>query len=347
MKAKSYFNNNDWDILKVKIDSLKESVDYRYLLDSLDIFPTHETSKELRCLCPIHGGDNKTAFRFNKETRTWTCFTNKCHTIYGNDIIGLVRSITGTDFQGAIDYLKSISGGIDDFDYVEIKKKKEMDRFVQSSSKDTTKPKSVSEDALKKFKFLRSNFFVKQGFDPSTLDYFEIAGGWPDKYGIIRDIIPIRDDESNLIAYSLRDIRDDQDKDYKYILTPGFNKQDCLYNLHNAQLLCNNLPLILVEGFKSVWRLYEYGIRNVVATIGACLTYGQQCLLYKYVSKGVVIMFDNDKAGVDATTKACNDLIGRLDIYPVYIQEVDNTGKGLDPADLSKDQVYDYLRTYF
>jgi DNA primase len=137
------------------------------------------------------------------------------------------------------------------------------------------------------------------------------------------------------------------EEEFKYILTPGFDKQNCLYNLNRAHEYGHELPIIVVEGFKSVWRLYEYGIKNVVCSMGSGITTGQQLLLCRFAFKGVVTFFDNDKAGVIGTTQACADLGDKLDVRPVFIQEVDENGKGLDPADLTREQVYDYLDTYF
>lgn len=351
MKIKSYRKNNseDWDNFKEKLDHIKFMVDSRYLIESLGFSIERESSKELRATCIIHGGDNTTAFRFNKETKTWVCFTHKCHEVHGNDVIGLIKAVLGLDFIGAVNYLKSIVGDIDDsVDYVEIKRKREMDDFINSYNDGISVPKNVSEDSLKSFKRLRSNYFLNHGFLKETLDYFEISGGWKDKYGFIRDIIPIRDDDCNLVAYSLRDIREDvYNEDDKYLLTPGFNKQNCLYNLHNAQRYSNGLPLIVVEGFKSVWRLYEYGIYNVVSSMGSKITEGQQYLLYTYAINGVVVMFDNDIPGINGTLSACKDLAGKIEVMPVFIQEIDDKGKGLDPADLTDVQIYEYLDTYF
>jgi hypothetical protein len=348
MKSYHKYKKNEWSNFKEKLDYLKNAVDPHYLLSSLGIESDRETPKELRCACKIHGGDNKTAFRFNKETRTWVCFTNKCHELHGNDIIGLIKALTGKEFMDAVEHLKQIVGDIDGVDYVACSRQREIDAFIKSADDTKEKPKSVNQDSLNKFKPLRSAFFVKQGFKPATLDYFEVAGGWPDKHGLIRDIIPIRNDLGELVAYSLRDIRDNiDDDDFKYILTPGFDKQNCLYNLDKAQEYVGEHPLIVVEGFKSVWRLYEYGIKNVVATMGAGITEGQQSLLCAYALKGVVMMSDNDSAGVNATIKAMETLRGQLDVVPVFMQEISDNGKGLDPADLTKEQVYDYLDTYF
>jgi 5S rRNA maturation endonuclease (ribonuclease M5) len=339
--------SQEWANFKEKLEYLKKSVDSRYLLESLGVKLDHESYKEIRCACPVHGGDNKTAFRFNKETHTWVCFTHKCHEIYGNDIIGLIKAVTGRDFVESVRHLTFLTGDANEVDYIESKRKREMSNFIKSYDNITLKPESVNEQSLNKFKTLRSNFFIRQGFKSTTLDYFEISGGWKDKQGIIRDIIPIRNDKNELVSYSLRDIRENADQDFKYIFTPGFDKDNCLYNLNRAQEYGDNLPIIVVEGFKSVWRLYEYGIKNVVATMGAGITEGQQLLLCRFALKGVVIMNDNDKAGVDGTIKALADLNGRLDISPVFIQEIDKNGKGLDPSDLTQQQVYEYLETYF
>jgi DNA primase len=349
--VKSYFKKQDkLKDLKEKLDRYKTMVDVRYLLDSLGFKILKETPREIRGMCKIHGGDNTTAFRFNKETRTWVCFTHRCHELHGNDIIGLIKASTNRDFIGAVDWLKALVGEDVDADkYIAHKRDREMKDFVNSYSLGKT-PKSVNERSLIAHKEFRSGFFLKEGFKPETLDHFEIAGGWKDPEQLTRDIIPIRDDRGKLVAFSLRDIREDVDEideDKKYIHTPGFNKDGTLYNLNNAWPHCENKPLILVEGFKSVWRLHEYGIKNVVAVMGSSLTDGQKFLLYQYDIKSVVVFFDNDQAGVIGTQKVMDDLKNKLEVIPVFIQEVDENGKGLDPADLSKELVYEYLNTYY
>jgi len=349
MKTKSYLRYKDKKLenLKERLDYLKHSVDPQYLLKELGFEYTRETSKEIRSRCIIHGGDNKTAFRFNKDTRTWVCFTHKCHEEHGNDLIGLIRAVTGRDFLQSVEFLKQFTPDLDDIDYVKAKRKREIDDFIKSHDQVNVKPKAVNESSLESFRSMGANYFIGQGFKKETMDYFEVGHGWTDTHGVTRAVIPIRDERGELVAYSLRDIREGVDDDFKYILTPGFNKQGNLYNLNNAQEYGDKLPIIVVEGFKSVWRLHEYGIKNVVATMGAGITEGQQFLLCMYAMKGAVTLFDNDRAGVEGTISACKDLSGKLDTRPVFIQEVDENGKGLDPADLTKEQVYEYLETYF
>jgi len=187
-------SHNDRHEFRYRLDRLKENIDPRYLVESLGFNIVRETAKELRGTCQIHGGDNKTAFRFNKETRTWICFSHRCHETFGADIIGLIKGALDVDFVGAMKYLENIVGDIDGSRYVEYKRKKERELFIRSRK--ATQPKSsiVTEECLKQFKPFRSKYFVKQGFTAETLDHFEVAGGYTDVGGLIRDIIPIRDD---------------------------------------------------------------------------------------------------------------------------------------------------------
>lgn len=338
-------SNNDF---KDKINYLKVSVDIRYLLESLGFKITNTTNKEFRAVCRIHGGDNTTAFRFNRETRTWVCFTHKCHEIFGNDILGLIQSVRGTSFIDSVTYLESLVGTIENYadKWQEYKRKQEVEEFITDFTDVKYKPSYVSKEALREFKPFRSSRFLKDGYDTGTLDYFEVAGGYTDKEGYIRDIIPIYDDTGELVAYSMRDIRDDvSDSDKKYKITPGFDKDLVLYNLYNIKDVLKYKPVIIVEGFKSVWRLYEYGVKNVVAVMGSSITSGQINLLYTYAHKGCITMFDNDIAGVKGTIKAVKELNNKFNLVaPIFITEVDKEGKGLDPSDLSKEQVYNYLQ---
>lgn len=331
-----------------RVDAVKDLLDPIYVIESLGFKITNETVKEVRAACIIHGGDNETAFRVNKDRKTWTCFTHKCHEQFGNDMLGLVRAIKSCTFMEALDYLEDLTGSKTMshqklFDY---KRKRERQTFMSQFSNHNQRPSSVDETKLKYYKPFRSDFFNNEGFSNETLDHFEIAGGYVDKDGFIRDIIPIHDDRGKLVAYSLRDIRPEADPFRKYKLTTNFDKDQVLYNLHRIRESVGNKPLILVEGFKSVWRLYDYGIHNVVACMGAGITMGQASLLFTYAHSGIVTFFDNDLAGAEAIGRTYDLLKGRMKMYTEFILEEDNTGKGLDPADLTKEQVYYYLSNY-
>jgi 5S rRNA maturation endonuclease (ribonuclease M5) len=326
---------------------LKESVDVHYLLDQLGIPYIKSNAKEIRGPCSIHGGDNRSAFRFNIEKRTWVCFTHKCHEEYGNDIIGLIKAALKVDFKAALDFLKDLVGDVDGATLTASKRQHEKERkaFIEAHV-DPTPPEYVSEQHLKLFKPFRSSFFtqpINGDFKITTLDHFEVGGGFMDGYNIQRDVIPIRDVNNKLVAYSLRDITGNiLGKDYKYVLTKPFNKDKVLYNLNNARIYGPTVPLIVVEGFKTVWRFYEYGFFNTVAVMGSCVTIGQAKLLKAYALKGVVLMFDPDKAGKAGVSLSKKLLGGGIAIHEVNMLPEE----GEDPADLTFEQAYHYLHEY-
>jgi DNA primase len=340
MKSLSKFED-----YKINLKRLKSVVDPRYLVESLGFQIERETSREIRGECKIHGGDNKTAFRFNKETKTWVCFTRRCHEIYGYDVIGLIQASLGLDFNSAVKYLQDLVGDVENLSLkaLQYEIKREKEEFINRYKKKGVSDSIVTEEALMQFKPFRSNHFLEDGFSNETLDYFEVAGGFTDGYGYIRDIIPIRDENDVLVGYHLRDIRTDATDDYKYIHSRGFDKEHVLYNLNKAKEYGKNMPLIVVEGEKSVWRCYDYGIYNVVSCMGSSITEGQRNLLCSYALNGVIIMLDSDEAGVIGMVNACVGLKTKVDVMPIYITEVGKDGKGFGPADLSKKVMYNYI----
>ncbi len=332
------------------IQSLKESVDLHNLIYSLGFKITSENSREIRCTCVVHGGDNRSAFRLNKENRTWICFTHKCHEEHGYDLIGLIKGVLRVEFVDALEHLKKLVGDnvVNSSYTVSRKFSKDKDNFIKDYTK-PKKPEYVNEDHLISYRPLRSLSFSRDdNFSKETLDFFEVAGGFTDKYNVLRDIIPIRDVNGELQAYSLKDTRrNPPDSSYKYIITEGFLKDTVLYNLNNAKVYTNQFPLIVVEGFKSVWRLYDYGIYNVVCAIGSFITEGQMRLLKTFAVNGVAIMFDADEAGKSGAFLASNFLtkVGiKTDVVTISQEDINKEDDG--PAELSVEQTYRYLNEF-
>lgn len=351
-QMKSSFNQDRLYQFKNELLFLKESVDLGFLLTTLGFVVKKETSSELRASCIIHGGDNETSFRFNKKTRTWSCFSHACDELHGKDIIALIRACKGFSFIEAVNFLKELTGYSDGFDaekIIEYKRKKDKTDFIKEYGEDSTKvvrSKYLDENVLEVNKFLRTNYFIEKGFSKKTLDYFDISGGYIDDNGVKRDVIPIRDTDGVLAGCSFSaTIRDVLYKD-KYIITPNLDKDNILYNLDKALPYLEDKPLILVEGFKSVWRLYDYGIYNVAACMGACVTPGQKNLLLTHSPNGVVLFFDNDGPGISGTVRSTIELTRKLKTHVIFITEFDEEGNGMDPADLTKESVYAYLNGF-
>ena len=140
-------------------------------------------------------------------------------------------------------------------------------------------------------------------------------------------MFPLYDLEGNIIAFSGR-IYNAKDAS-KYINTKEteiFRKGNILYNYHNAkEILKKSDSIIVMEGFMDVIRANTIGVNNCVATMGTALT-KQNAMLLKKMTNNIILCFDGDKAGQEATVDAIN-IFKEIDVTPKVIQLEEN----LDP----------------
>lgn len=127
-----------------------------------------------------------------------------------------------------------------------------------------------------------------------------------DLYDRFRDRImfPIQNVTGKVIAFGGRVL--DNSISPKYLNSPEtqiFHKGKNLYGLNNAKKQIVNEQIIIVEGYMDVIGLYQKGIKNAVASLGTAFTQDQSKLLKRY-AKELVIIYDGDRAGQEATSKA-------------------------------------------
>ena len=120
-----------------------------------------------------------------------------------------------------------------------------------------------------------------------------------------RIMIPIHDLKGNPIGFGGRIY---QTKDpSKYINTKAtkiFDKSNILYNYHRAHTkLEKNDSIIIMEGYFDVIRASTIGVNNCVAPMGTSLTKNHIQILKK-ITNNIILCFDGDKAGLDATIRA-------------------------------------------
>ena len=96
------------------IDRLKDIVDPETLLVSLGFDISISNSREVRCACAIHGGDNKTSFSFKKDVKRFYCYSHGCefdsNGEINNDVISLVMLTNNCSFMSAVKYLSGLTG---------------------------------------------------------------------------------------------------------------------------------------------------------------------------------------------------------------------------------------------
>ena len=149
-----------------------------------------------------------------------------------------------------------------------------------------------------------------------------------------RVIFPIYDIKGNICAFGGR-ITYKSDTVAKYVNSPEssiFSKKDTLYNLyHSREIIRKDGQIILVEGYLDVIGLYQKNIKNAVAPLGTSFTEEQAKLIKRYVDK-VIIFFDADNAGIEASMRAM--IIARKQKINIKVA-IHNGIQGKDPFDLA------------
>ena len=126
-----------------------------------------------------------------------------------------------------------------------------------------------------------------------------------------RIMIPLRNEQGKVIAFSGRILpQDDQmvdEQEAKYLNsseTPIFNKRKFLFNYDLAKSAIRKTgQVVLYEGYMDVIASWQAGAKNGVASMGTSLTKEQIQILSK-VANEIIIAYDSDRPGLDATNRA-------------------------------------------
>lgn len=145
-----------------------------------------------------------------------------------------------------------------------------------------------------------------------------------------RIIFPIRDEQNRIIGFSGR-IFNDSTNPAKYVNTPYtslFSKGITLYNLYRAApYIRTSERTVLMEGYMDVIKASMAGVKEAICSMGTQLTI-DQALKIKQFTEHVIICYDGDKAGQEATYKAIKLLEkAKLNVTVVSMPY------GLDPDD--------------
>lgn len=135
-----------------------------------------------------------------------------------------------------------------------------------------------------------------------------------------RIMFPLHDLSGNIVGFSGR-IYNTQDNS-KYINTKEtelFKKNNLMYNYHQArEYLKKNDTIIVMEGFFDAIRATTAGVNNVVATMGTAFTKNHAHLLKK-ITDNIILCFDGDQAGEDATIAAIK-ILEEIQVTPQIIR---------------------------
>lgn len=277
-------------------------------------------------LCPFHG-EKTPSFSVAPDKGIYYCFG--CHK--GGGVINFQMEIEGLSYGDAVRALAKRAG-------MEVPE----DPQFQSRYKQQERLWALSKEAARYFhsKLYAPegaeglSYAQKRGMPKSTLTKFGIGfapNGWnglvdamkakgytdqelkdaglvSEKNGRIYDrfrnrlMFPIIDVRGNVIGFGGR-VMDDSTP--KYLNSPEtiiFNKRKNLFALNLAKKSKLGY-LILVEGYMDAVALHQYGFDCAVASLGTSLTQEHAVLLSRYTEQ-VVLIYDGDEAGQNATRRA-------------------------------------------
>jgi DNA primase len=126
-----------------------------------------------------------------------------------------------------------------------------------------------------------------------------------------RLMFPICDEQGRVIGFSGRVLSGDE-KTAKYVNSPEtllFHKGRVIFGLDKSRrALLDASTAIICEGQLDLIACFMAGVQNVVAPQGTALT-GEHCRILKRYANEVVLCFDSDTAGQNATLRALDDLL--------------------------------------
>ena len=281
-------------------------------------------------LCPFHG-EKTPSFKVSEQKQFFKCFG--CGE--SGDVIAFVMKYYHLDFMEAVKKLAdeysiaidegSFRKGISKAKYYDLTKKVAK-RFVTnlfsgsgSSAKAYLLKRGVDEQTMAKF-----------GMGFALNDWANILNSLEDdekvtalQLGIIgskqnrsydkfvnRVIFPIIDLNRHVIGFGGRTLTDD--KGPKYLNSSDsviFHKKDHLYGLNiAADNIRKKDRAVLVEGYMDVVSMHQAGIDEAVASLGTALT-EEQVKLLKRFTRNIVLSYDSDAAGKQATFRAIQRIV--------------------------------------
>ncbi len=299
-----------------------------------DYIKVQQSGINYKGLCPFHG-EKTPSFYINTSKQIYKCFG--CGE--GGDVINFIMKIENLEFMDAVKLLAKdcgieINTNMDEQSKIRMEKVKKIQDINTEAARyyfsnlikeknygyEYLRRRGLDDKIIKKFGLGYApkawtnlmEYLISKGYDKETLvgcglvTYKKDGNKYYDRF-INRVIFPIFDYRGNVIGFGGRVLDDSLPKYLNSPDTLAFNKKYNLYGLNFARKNITDRTVILVEGYMDLISLYQYGIRNVCATLGTALTIDQGNLLKRYVDT-VVISYDSDDAGVKATLRATDIL---------------------------------------
>lgn len=321
--------------------------------DIIDVISEHlnleKKGKEMVGLCPFHT-DHRPSMYVNPEKQIFKCFA--CGA--GGDVLKFVQMRENLTFPQAVERLahragitirpvkSSVSQSGDGLDANHLAKlnKWAMKQWIANlndpekgaSAREYLAARNISVTSMEQWslglavdawddliKTARQNKGTDAVMIKAGLAVERDRGGCYDKFRN-RLMFPIIDVTGRVIGFGGRTLGDDPAKYMNSPATALFDKSHSLYGLDQArETITETGTAVVVEGYTDVMMAHQFGVTNVVATLGTSLTTGHAHTLRRY-AKRIVLIFDSDVAGKAAAERAVDVcLTEQVDIRVAFV----------------------------
>ena len=291
---------------------------------------------DFRGPCPFHQGTHRN-FSVSPKKRMYYCFV--CHE--GGDVFHFLQKRLGVEWPAAVKMVGEKSG----IEVREVDTRREgpdpreplwevnataagyfqkilWDDPLGAQARDYLTQRDISREVADQFYIgfapreigLLRNYMSTLGFDEARLAAAGLLvqgedGSEPRPRFRGRLMFPILDSMGRNIGFGGRLLGPGEPKYLNSPESPVFSKGKTLYGLNWAK---NDIrredQVLVVEGYFDVVRLMAAGATTVVAAMGTALTDAQAAALRK-LTKNVFLLYDSDKAGLQATFRSGDELL--------------------------------------
>ena len=275
-------------------------------------------------LCPFHD-DHNASMSVSPDKQIYKCFScgesgnvftfvAKYNNISFHEAVILLGKEKGYDLQDTTSNMVQ-DKHTKDYEIYDYACKIYQNNLYTSSGKSATQyltNRKIDKDTIKKFKIglslnksIITEYLVNKNYDITRLIDLGLTNDRNKDKFLNRIMFPLFDLKGRVVAFSGRIYNTKSDSKYINTMeTDIFKKGNLLYNYHNAKDSLKKTDYVIVmEGFMDVIRASTIGVNNCVATMGTAFTKEHIELLRK-MTDNIILCFDGDKAGEDATVSS-------------------------------------------
>ena len=348
--------------MRSPVDQIKERLGIVEVVSNY--LKLEKAGANLKGKCPFHN-EKTPSFFVSPSRNTYYCFGCNAK----GDIFSFIQEFEKVDFKGALKVLAERAGVVlPEFNPKDAKEKdilidinEEAGKFFEDQLKENKKVYQYLLDrGLKKETILEwrigfapstwhslKNHLIQKKFNEKDIEKVGLIKMGPkEAYDRFRGRImfPIFDPGGRVVAFSGRLFEStpsekvnsqDSKTEAKYINTPEtslFVKSQILFGYHKAKNFIRQKKFtLLVEGQIDLIMAHQAGLSQTIATSGTALTL-DQLLIIKRLSPNLMIAYDGDKAGINASKRAF-----ALALSQGFDVKVAPLPSGKDPGDLIKE----------